>query len=428
MSSRVPRPVHAEHGGISLAALGDDLSSLDRRTDAVNADVLDAWYDPSPKVVAAIAAHLPWLLRTGPPPQAGGLARTISEVRGIPGENLLVGGGSSGLAYMVLPHVVRPGDRALLLDPTYGEYAHLLEIVHGMRCQRMRLRPEDGFRLGAPEVSKEMEACDVLVLVNPNNPTGSALGRDEVLEILARLPRFGWLVVDETFADFAEGATSVERMVPEHENLVVLKSMSTFYALAGARAGYVVGPEALIAKLRPACPPWSVGMIAQVAGVEALRDEAYYRARAEETRVLRDGFSAELGAIPGVKPHPSAANFLLLELCAGATAAEIAERLVEHGVYLRNCDSMGAHMDGRFLRAAVKDAAANRRIVEALRSVMPSPVMEAATPRVEAASLFRRRPRVVAPDGSSAADPGPAGSPGSPSPPASATPAPAEPS
>src|SRR5690349_339891 len=100
-------PIHAVHGGAAFDAIGTDFSALERRRDVVGADVLDAWYDPAPSVVAAFAQHLTWLVKTSPPTQADGLERTVCEVRGLPPESVLVGGGSSNLIYLLLPQVVR---------------------------------------------------------------------------------------------------------------------------------------------------------------------------------------------------------------------------------------------------------------------------------------------------------------------------------
>ena len=377
LDSQPERSVHAVHGGASFEAIGDDFQALDRRNDVVNADVLDAWYPPSPRVVAAIERDLEWLLRTSPPTHAEGLRRTISRARGIPEQNLLVGGGSSALAYMALPHLVRPGDRALLLDPTYGEYAHVLEVAHGLRCQRLPLSRENGFRVDVDALVKAMETCDSAILVNPNSPTGTVLGHDELRRVLGAVSRFGWLVVDETYVDFAPGVPSVERWVAEHDNLVVLKSMSKHYALSGVRVGYLAGPRRLVEALEPGMPPWSVSLLGQVAAVAALADDAYYRARVEETRRLRDALVAELEATPGLCPHGSAASFVLIELLGDQRAADVVAALAERGVYLRDCDSLGRTMEGRFVRTAVKDAASNARIVAALREVVRPPAASA---------------------------------------------------
>lgn len=370
MSPLSPRPVHADHGGASFRALGLDFSRLDRIGEIVDADVLDAWYEPSPIAVAAVQEHLAWMLRTSPPTHSEGLLDTIAAVRGIPKECLLVGGGTSSLAYAALPHLVRPGDRPLILDPMYGEYAHWFESVQGIRCARSVLPSEQDWAIDAESYLKLLADADIAVLVNPNSPTGRAASREFIRAVLDALPRFGWLVVDETYSDFAEEDLSVESWVQREEKLVVLKSLSKFWALSGVRAGYLAAHPSVIAKLAPHQPPWAVGLVAQVAAVEALRDIGYYRAMADLTRQRRAELAASLSALEGVRVAPSVTNFLLVQLPERARAADVVARAQEHGVYLRNCDAQMRQPTGRLLRIAVKDAPANARIAAALAAAL----------------------------------------------------------
>lgn len=365
------RPAHAEHGGAAYEALGLDFARLDRVGEIVDADVLDAWYDPSPTAVSAVQEHLAWLLRTSPPTQAEGLRDTIADVRGLPRECVLVGGGTSSLAYMALPRIVRPGDRPLLLDPMYGEYAHWFESVEGVRCSRYLAPEASGFRPDLDAYLRELALADVGVLVNPNSPTGVAVDLDFLRAALDQLPRFGLLIVDETYSDFAGDGVSVERWVEEEERLVVLKSLSKFWALSGLRVGYVAAHASVIAKLEAYNPPWSVGLVAQLAAVEALRDGGYYAAMAQQTRALREKLAEDLAALPGLRVLPSVTNFLMLLLDAAAPSpAEVVARCRAYGVYLRDCTSLGRRDDARWLRTAVKDAPRNARIVEALRAAL----------------------------------------------------------
>ena len=384
MSSLRDPPTPAVHGGASFEALGTDFRQLHRKGEIVNADVLDAWYDASPRALSAVAEHLPWLLRTSPPTHADGLLRAVAEARGLPEENIVVGAGSSSLACLAIPQLVKAGDRVLLVDPSYGEYAHLLEVGLGMRCQRTRLLPELGFRPNLETILADMATADVVLLVNPNNPTGTRFTREDLALILEATPRFGWLIVDETYVDFAPDGTSIESWVPEHDNLIVLKSLSKFLALSGARAGYLAGPPDFVDKIRLSSPPWAVSLIAQVAVVEALRDTEYYRQKSEETRLLRETLAEWIGSIPGVKVHESVTNFLMLEILSEITSAEVVARCREHGVYLRNCDDQGRDLGGRFVRTAVKDAASNERIASALREVLPAPAVSEVLPEVTA--------------------------------------------
>src|SRR5205823_3225601 len=128
------------HGGAFFDAIGDTFQDLSRRRGVINADVLDAWFRPAPRVLRELKAHLPWLARTSPPAACEGLIQTIEQVRGIPStENLLPGGGSSNLIFLALRQWLTPRSRVLLLDPTYGEYAHVLERVIGCRVDRFVL-------------------------------------------------------------------------------------------------------------------------------------------------------------------------------------------------------------------------------------------------------------------------------------------------
>ncbi len=94
-------------------------------------DALDAWFAPSPRAIAALREHLPWLMRTSPPQESGGLVRAIAGARGVPPDSIAVGAGSSSLIYWALRHWLSTNSRVLLPDPTYGEYAHVFERVSG---------------------------------------------------------------------------------------------------------------------------------------------------------------------------------------------------------------------------------------------------------------------------------------------------------
>ncbi|MGH9592627.1 MAG: hypothetical protein ACRD5L_06010, partial [Bryobacteraceae bacterium] len=117
------------HGGESFEAVGEDFRTLERGSEVINADVLDAWFDPSPGVIEVLHRFLPFLLRTSPPVDARGLVNAIAHARGIPSDCILPGGGSSDLIFACLPRLASRAKRALILDPTYGEYKHIFENV-----------------------------------------------------------------------------------------------------------------------------------------------------------------------------------------------------------------------------------------------------------------------------------------------------------
>ncbi len=360
-------PIHAFHGGASFDAIGADFADLSRRTGVVDADVLDAWYDPAPAVLETLRQHLPWLVKTSPPTHGDGLREAIAARHGLPAANVLVGGGTSALMFLALPKLIAPGDTVALLDPMYGEYRHIAEHVLLARVVACELQESAGFQPDPRAIAASAAAAraKLLVLVNPNSPTGRCLDRDGLGVLLAALPRDCRVWIDETYIDFVADVPTAEPLLRHDPRVIVAKSMSKFFALSGLRVGYLAADRALIDTLAPWNPPWSAGLIAQVAAVRALQSYDWYRAHARRTHELREQLRREIDALPGLRCFPSTTNFLLFAT-EHVPAATLVARCRERGVYLRDCASLSPRFQARFVRTAVKDAAANRCIVEAL--------------------------------------------------------------
>jgi histidinol-phosphate/aromatic aminotransferase/cobyric acid decarboxylase-like protein len=361
------RPAACFHGGAFFSAVGERFDSLDRHKAIINADVLDAWFDPSPKVIVALQQHLPWLLKTSPPTGCDGLIETIAEVRAVHSRNILPGAGSSDLIFRSFRQWLTPESHVLLLDPTYGEYAHVLEQVIGCTVDRLTLNAEDNFDLDLDRLRAAAEDhYDLIVLVNPNSPTGRFVQREPMQKFLRHLPPDTRVWIDETYIDYVGAHESCERIAAESENVIVCKSMSKVYALSGARVAYLCAGAHQIEALRAITPPWVVSLPAQVAAVAALNDRAYYAARYAETHVLRREFSAGLVSL-GWRVIPGNANFVLCLLPNdGPTARQVVDAARQRNVFLRDAGAMGASLGTHALRVAVKDAPTNLRIVETL--------------------------------------------------------------
>ncbi|MBT2675953.1 aminotransferase class I/II-fold pyridoxal phosphate-dependent enzyme, partial [Streptomyces sp. ISL-14] len=199
-----PRPDGCEHGGASFTAIGTDFRSLHRRHQVVAADVLDAWFPPAPGVSAALAADPAWAARTSPPTGAEGMLAEIAAARALPAEALAVGAGSSDLIFRAFGQWLTPESRVLLTDPCYGEYAHVTERVIGCRVDRFRLRREDGWRIDTDRLSAVVRSgrYDLVVVVNPNNPTGRHAPAAELRELIAAAPaRTRWWI-DEAYVGY----------------------------------------------------------------------------------------------------------------------------------------------------------------------------------------------------------------------------------
>ena len=238
-------PATCFHGGAFFSAVGEEFDALERRQHIINADVLDAWFPPAPKVLACLEAHLPWLLRTSPPTQSEGLTRAIALARGVQADSILPGAGSSDLIFLALRHWLKPESRVLILDPTYGEYPHVLECVIGCQAERLTLCRSEGYRLDPGRlVDCLAESYDLVVLVNPNSPTGRHVPREELIAVLRHAPPATRIWVDETYVEYAGPDQSPETFAAASENVIVCKSMSKVYALSGVRAAYLcAGPH-----------------------------------------------------------------------------------------------------------------------------------------------------------------------------------------
>ncbi|MEO6005630.1 MAG: aminotransferase class I/II-fold pyridoxal phosphate-dependent enzyme [Opitutus sp.] len=359
------KPATCFHGGAFFAAVGERFDDLTRHRSIINADVLDAWFPPAPAVLETLEAELPWLLRTSPPTACTGLIEAIAEARGVTPANVLPGGGSSDLIFRALRQWLNPTSRVLILDPTYGEYAHVLEKVIGCRVTRFTLERANGFVVNCDHLQAALaDAYDLVVIVNPNSPTGRHIPRPQLEELLRHAPANTRVWVDETYVEYAGAQQSLERFAAGSEHVIVCKSMSKVYALSGVRVAYLCAGAHQMEELRAVTPPWVVSLPAQVAAVKALSCPGYYAARYAETHELRNKLASELERL-GCAVLPGVANFLLCQLPEdGRSAGTLVAACRERGLFLRDAALMGTQLGSRAIRIAVKDAATNVRMIE----------------------------------------------------------------
>jgi histidinol-phosphate/aromatic aminotransferase/cobyric acid decarboxylase-like protein len=357
------------HGGAFFQAIGSGFDTLERREVIVNADVLDAWFPPSPGVVSTLEEHLSWLVRTSPPAQCEGLCEAVAAYRGVRRENILPGAGSSDLIYRAFRHWLDRESRVLILDPTYGEYRHVLEKVIGCRVELLKLLRQDGYRVNLDELARQIkQGYDLVVLVNPNNPTGRHIRRSDLESLLNTVPPETRMWIDEAYIDYVGAAESLERFAAERENVIVCKTMSKVYALSGMRVAYLCASPQQLSDLISLTPPWVVGLPAQVAAVRALQDAGYYEEQYERTHLMRGEMHEALQGIGIPEIVPGEANFLMFHLGESQpTGEEAIERAREAGVFVRDAANMGSDLGLRALRIAIKDPVGNERVLRTLR-------------------------------------------------------------
>lgn len=298
------------------------------------------------------------------------LRQALAEHMGIVPKNLLPGNGSTNLIRL-LSRLLELST-IVVMAPAFGEIGRTLALT-GRHFHYHMLSAKNGFLPSKDDVEEVWEqepAC--VILTNPQTPTGGLVD-PEVMDLLLNQAdrRRAWVVLDEAFIDFAPHETrefSPQR-IKEHHRLLVLRSMTKFYCLAGLRLGYLMAHHDTMSELAPMGEPWSVNTMASKAGVYCLAQQEYAAQTRKAVTRWRLELAGKLEAL-GMRLFPSQVNYLLCELPSGGpTAAEVAQRLFPEGILVRDCSSFPG-CGPRHLRIAVCTSEEQDRLVPALTAVL----------------------------------------------------------
>lgn len=284
-------------------------------------------YGPSPRVEAALRSALAH--NRYPEFDAWALREALGAYVGAPADQVIAGAGLDNVIETLLLLLLEPGDRVVISNPTFGVYDVLIKAFGGVTVD-VPLR--EGFHLDVDGILAAVDERTKLVIVcNPNNPTGNLFPVADVERIIAEAPCL--VAVDEAYAEFA--GTSYLPLMAQAPNLAILRTMSKFAGLAGMRVGYGVFPESLMPYLGRVMPGFcNVSVAATAAAMASLEDRAYNEQTVARILADRDALADRLREIPGVAPYPSATNFLLVKLPVD-NAGPIVQRLANRGVYVR---------------------------------------------------------------------------------------------
>ncbi len=310
------------------------------------------------------------LVRHYPDPRCTDLRRALSAHLGVPPENMLPGNGASELIYLLARLMGRC--RVVVPKPTFIEYAKAVTAAGGSVLE-VPLEEKENFALSAARVVKKLEKADVLFVCNPNNPTSRVERRIVIQSLVEEAGREGKLiVVDEAFMDFVTRADqcTVMPLVERHANLVVLYSLTKFFGIPGLRLGVLVGPVSLIKELEALKDPWSVNMLAQVAGTAALADRDYMEETMRVVEREREFLYRAISLIPGLVAFHPDANYLLVKIKnENITSTRLASETAKRGVLVRDCSTFSG-LNDRYIRVAVKTRKENIVLLQTLRSIM----------------------------------------------------------
>lgn len=314
-----------------------------------------------------------------PDPDCNALLKSASTYYGVAEVELIAGNGSTEILYL-LPRAFY-ATRAVVPVPAYADYARASELA-GLSVDKVPLREEDRFCLDLDALEKRLRGNELVFLGQPNNPTGLSADADS-LRHLAKKHANSTFIVDEAFGDFIEGMDRLTHRRPA--NLIVLLSLTKFFAIPGIRLGLAVADRDVIAKLRSLTPPWSVNTFAQAIGEAALRDTEYGERTRTYVRKARERLSESLQSLPGLTIFPGQANFLLARIDRqDADAVTLARCLLKQGIAIRVCENFEG-LDGRFFRVAVRTDKENERLYGALQEIFGGarkPAAQRRTPAV----------------------------------------------
>ncbi|MFH1708010.1 MAG: histidinol-phosphate transaminase [Planctomycetota bacterium] len=284
-------------------------------------------YPPSPRVVAAVRAAAGERLRLYPQPCADDLRAVAAKVYGLPAEWILAGNGSDDLLTILFRTFVGAGETAVTFEPTYTLYESLAELQDG----KLVYQPfADDF--GIPAGFRD-NGARMVILANPNSPTGTFIPRDGVRKLAAAVTNM--LVVDEAYADFAR--ENCLDLVRERPNVIVLRSFSKSYSMAGVRLGLAFARPEIITAMVKVKDSYNVDRLSAVAGAAALEDQAWMLQNTGRIKASRAALAASLAKL-GLAPLPSESNFIFVR-CPGLDARRIYLGLKEARVLVRYFDA-----------------------------------------------------------------------------------------
>jgi histidinol-phosphate aminotransferase len=332
--------------------------------DLVKLNTNEGAYPPSPRVMSVLARLSDESLRLYPDPVSVRLRETAAARYGVSAQNVLAGNGSDDCLTILYRGFLDPDERIACPWPTYGLYDTLASL-QGAELVRLPFR-QVGRRFELPDDLGRQRA-KLIILANPNNPSATLVPVDELRRLCDAVAGSAILAVDEAYVDFALGAGIDASMLPylnEHPNLVVLRTFSKSYSLAGARLGLLFASAAIIEMLNKVKDSYNVNAITQALGIAALEDGAYHAECVRRTLDERARLERELAAM-GLAWPESAANFLLVEI--GARAEGVYRALKQQGLLVRWWSAAELRTK---IRISVGKPEENERVLAALKAAL----------------------------------------------------------
>ncbi|MFH7026456.1 MAG: histidinol-phosphate transaminase [Heteroscytonema crispum UTEX LB 1556] len=309
-------------------------------------------YPPSPAVLEVLRNFNGEWLRRYPNPFGEEFRQAASKALGVPSNWIIVGNGSDELLNVVMRACVEPGRKVVYPTPTYVLYYTLTQM---QSAEIVEISYREDYRLPLEELIAANGA--VTFIATPNSPSGHAVPIEELRKLATKVS--GVLVIDEAYVDFAQ--ENALELVKEFENVIVIRTLSKGYSLAGVRLGFAIANPRLLSGLYKVKDSYNVDAIACAVGAAAMSDQVYKNACAERVKISRSKLAANLKQL-GFRVWDSQANFLLVQPPKG-NAEYLYQKLKEQGILVRYFKQ--PKLDDK-LRITVGTDEQNQTLVEAL--------------------------------------------------------------
>lgn len=343
-----------EHGGFDLAELERSGISPKQLIDfSVNSNP----FGPAPAIKKAIRSVD---VSVYPDRKSHLLKKALSEVIQTDPKQILIGNGTAELIWLTAQAFLRPGDRVVILGPTFGEYQQAANLA-GAQVDEVRATPP----LFQPPLNRLLELIRkvkprLVFVCNPNNPTGKYIPEESIQELWMACGERTILVLDQAYGSFINGQF-FPALLPD--NCLILRSMTKDFALAGVRLGYALGSQTVIEKLERLQPSWSVNAFAQAAGLAAFDELVFYQKTIQKLVVEKNRFFMQLEK-SRAQMVASDVHFGIMRV--NQPARLVRQSLLHHSILVRDCTSFQLP---QYIRISTRKAPDNLKLIDALTKI-----------------------------------------------------------
>lgn len=351
---------------------GSDLETIEKVYGIKRSDIVSfsANVNPlgiSPKLKSTLSEQIDAIM-SYPDREYTQLRKRIADYLHTDFENIIVGNGSTELISLFIQ--IKHPKKALIIGPTYSEYEREVSLGGGT-TRYYRLEEDQNFILDIRKLEVELTAdVDLLVICNPNNPTSTAISRNDMRKILDICKQKGiFVMVDETYVEFAEDVykiTSVP-LTGYYNNIIILRGISKFFAAPGLRLGYAIcGNVDLLKEINQRKNPWTINSLAAIAGEIMFSDENYIKDTRNLIAEERDRICKILDTCKNVRYYEPTANFILIKILKDdITSMDLFEAAIKKGLMIRDCSTF-PFLNNKFIRICFMTPAANDALLNVI--------------------------------------------------------------